>query len=168
MPLYDTATYWQSNEDNSPYESGIYGSNTPHVFPYDLNAFVSSENDVSIIKETPFIDEILTKFAMHTIEVEKLGVDDHCDMLTISYSGPDNVGHGFGPRSMEIQDTYLRLDLQLAELLSYLDEKVGAGNYTIFLTADHGSAYVQQELIDGKANINYVHRPELRSLLGKH
>jgi len=166
-PLYDTATYWQSNPDDSPYETGIWGTNSPHVFPYDLNAFVREGNDVTIIKETPYIDVLINRFAMKTIEQDSLGIDDYCDVLTISYSGPDNIGHEFGPRSMEIQDAYLRLDLQLAELLTYLDEKVGPNNYTLFLTSDHGAAYVQQELIDDGSNIGYVQRPALESFIKK-
>jgi len=62
--------------------------------------------------------------------------------LAISYSSTDYVGHMFGVDSKEIQDTYIRLDLEIARLLNELDERLGEGNYSLFLTADHGAVQV--------------------------
>ena len=154
-PLYDTSTYWQSNKDNSPYEGTNNGMFEAPTFPYDLLKISEGMGNVNVIKETPFIDVLVGKMALMALSEEKLGEDDFCDMLAISFSGPDYIGHNFGPRSMEIQDTYLRLDLLLEELLSDLDKKVGAGNYTVFLTSDHGVSISTQELIDHKVNVNY-------------
>ena len=80
--------------------------------------------------------------AKQAIENEKLGDGDVTDLLAISISSTDYAGHTFGPNSIEAEDTYLRLDKDIAEFLNYLDDKLGEGNYVLFLTADHGVANV--------------------------
>ena len=77
-----------------------------------------------------------------------LGQNSVTDFLTVSFSSTDYVGHQFGPNSVEIEDTYLKLDRDLGTFLSYLDAKVGVGNYTVFLTADHGAAHNPTFLTD--------------------
>jgi predicted AlkP superfamily pyrophosphatase or phosphodiesterase len=93
---------------------------------------------------------------MKAIESEALGKDDITDFLTISFSSTDYVGHVLGPRSMELQDTYLRLDQTLAELLNYLDKNVGKDNYLLFLTADHAGAENVSYLKDNKYNVKNI------------
>jgi predicted AlkP superfamily pyrophosphatase or phosphodiesterase len=68
---------------------------------------------------------------MKAIEKEELGKDEITDFLTVSFSSTDYVGH-LGPRSMELQDTYLRLDQTIADFLNYLDKTVGKDNYLLF------------------------------------
>jgi predicted AlkP superfamily pyrophosphatase or phosphodiesterase len=70
--------------------------------------------------------------------------------MTISFSTPDYVGHSMGPNSVELEDTYLRLDKNLEDILNYLDKEVGVGQYLVFLTADHAVAEVPQFLKDNK------------------
>src|SRR5690606_143559 len=77
------------------------------------------------------------------------------DFLTLSFSSTDYVGHNFGVNSKEIQDTYLRLDQNLAQLLKELDEKVGEANYTVFLTSDHGGVEVPSYLNQLKIPAGY-------------
>ena len=149
--LKEKSAYWQSNEDDSPYEG-----KEPRTFPYDLKAIQKEEGDVNLIKATPYGNEIITEFGLLALEKEKLGLDEYIDVLALSYSTPDYVGHRFGTRAMETQDTYLRLDLSLARLMNELDKKVGEGNYILFVTADHGAAINGQELIDKKVNIDYL------------
>jgi len=96
----------------------------PPVFPYNLKEMYD-KNDAGILRSTPFGNNLLADFAKQTIENENLGSDDVTDFLTVSFSSTDYVGHILGPRSMELQDTYLRLDETLADLLNYLDQKVG-------------------------------------------
>ena len=67
-----------------------------------------------------------------------MGEGKYTDFLAISFSSTDFIGHAYGPNSVEIEDTYIKLDKQIAELLSALDKQVGKGNYIVFLTADHG------------------------------
>ncbi|WP_262712914.1 alkaline phosphatase family protein [Hymenobacter radiodurans] len=80
-------------------------------------------------------------FAMEAIRAEKLGQRGITDFLALSFSSTDYVGHQFGPNSIEAEDTYLRLDLEIKRLLDYLDKTVGKGNALIFLSADHGAAH---------------------------
>ena len=95
-----------------------------------------------MISETPFGNSMTTDFAIAAIEGEKLGDDEYTDVLTISYSSTDYIGHNFGVFSLETEDTYLRLDLEIKRLLDYLDNKMGKNNYSLFLTADHGALEV--------------------------
>jgi predicted AlkP superfamily pyrophosphatase or phosphodiesterase len=80
------------------------------------------------------------------MEGEQLGQDDTTDFLALSFSTTDVIGHKYGPQSIEVQDTYLRLDHTIAQLLRYLDAQVGRGNSFVFLTADHGAADVPSYL----------------------
>ena len=145
--LYDISVYQESGPDNSNYEKGFNGKASP-VFPYDLKDLMASNEGFDIIKTSPFGNTMITDFALSAIEAEGLGDDAFTDFLTISYSSTDYVGHNFGLSSVELQDTYLRLDLEIERLLNYLDKNVGEGNYTLFLTADHGAAEVPAYLSD--------------------
>jgi len=145
--LYDINLYQESGPDNSNYEKGFNGKAAP-VFPYDLNVLKGFNQGFDIIKISPFGNTMITDFAFAAIEAENLGADEFTDFLTVSYSSTDYVGHDFGLGSVELQDTYLRLDLEIERLLNYLDANVGEGNYTLFLTADHGAAEVPAYLSD--------------------
>ena len=144
---YDINLYLESGPDNSNYEKGFNGKAAP-VFPYDLKELMGYNEGYDIIKTSPFGNTMTTDFAFSAIEAENLGDDEFTDFLTISYSSTDYVGHDFGLSSVELQDTYLRLDLEIERLLNYLDKNVGEGNYTLFLTADHGAAEVPAYLSD--------------------
>ena len=145
--LYDINLYHESGPDNSNYEKGFIGKTNP-VFPYNLNELMASNEGYDIIKTSPFGNTMITDFAFSAIVAENLGNDQFTDFLTISYSSTDYVGHNFGLSSVELQDTYLRLDLEIERLLNYLDKNIGIGNYTLFLTADHGAAEVPAYLSD--------------------
>jgi predicted AlkP superfamily pyrophosphatase or phosphodiesterase len=153
--LYKPAlTYNESDVDDSPYEGKLYGVDKP-VFPYDLKKMYE-KNDAGVLRSTPFGNNLLADFAMKAIEKEELGKDDITDFLAISFSSTDYVGHILGPRSMELQDTYLRLDQTIAELLAYLDKNVGKNNYLLFLTADHACAENANFLKDSKLNVKNI------------
>ncbi|WP_281323801.1 alkaline phosphatase PafA [Flavobacterium sp. IMCC34518] len=158
-------TYNESLPDDNPYE-GRLDKTTKPVFPYDLNK-IYKENGLEVIKSTPFGNDILADFAMRAIEKEELGKDNITDFLTVSFSSTDYVGHTFGPRSMEIQDTYLRLDLTIATFLDYLDATVGKDNYLLFLTADHAVAENPIYLNDHKYNVTNVPAKDIFSSLSK-
>jgi predicted AlkP superfamily pyrophosphatase or phosphodiesterase len=164
--LKPASTYNESMADNNPYEGKLYNSTAP-VFPYNLKDMYD-KNDAGVIRVTPFGNSLLAEFAMKTIEKEELGKDDSTDFLTISFSSPDYVGHILGPRSMELQDTYLRLDQTIAEFLTYLDKTVGKDNYLLFLTADHAGAENTSYLKDNKYNVNNIEPKEIRKVLKKH
>jgi len=142
--LYPISTYVQSTTDDNSYEVKPFGK----VFPYDLSTLAGK--NYNPILATPFGNTLTTEFAKASINNEQLGADSITDFLAISYSSPDYVGHSFGPNSIEAEDTYLRLDAELAELFDFLDTKVGKEQYLIFLTADHGAAHVPAFMKDNK------------------
>jgi hypothetical protein len=94
-----------------------------------------------MIRAIPYGNTFTLDMAVAAINGEHLGQHDVTDFLAVSFSSTDYVGHQFGPNSVEIEDTYLRLDKDFASFFSFLDAKVGKGNYTVFLTADHGAAH---------------------------
>jgi predicted AlkP superfamily pyrophosphatase or phosphodiesterase len=162
--LKPLATYNESLADNNPYEGKLNGANP--VFPYNLKEMYD-KNDAGIIRSTPFGNDLLEEFAKKAIEKEALGKDDITDFLTVSFSSTDYVGHTLGPRSIELQDTYLRLDLTLADFMNYLDKTVGKGNYLVFLTADHAGAENVKFLSDNKYNVTNVEPKEIAKALKK-
>ncbi len=89
---------------------------------------------------TPFANEYTAAFAKAAIENEKLGQGDQTDVLTVSFSANDLLGHSFGPYSQEVEDMTLRTDRVLADFFGYLDQRIGLANTIIVLTADHGVA----------------------------
>ena len=100
---------------------------------------------------------------------EKLGEDEITDMLTVSLSSPDYIGHAYGPNSVEAEDGFLRLDKDLGDFISFLDEKVGKGEYLLFLSADHGvanvPAFLKEHQIPAGNFANEKITTELNSLL---
>lgn len=146
--LLPIAQYTESGTDESPYERKLQGSKA--VFPYNLKDLRKANGDYELLVNTAMGDDLLTEFAKATLTGEQLGKDNDTDFLAISYSTPDYIGHGTGPNSVEIEDTYLRLDRNIEDLLKKLDHEVGQGEYVVFLTADHAVADVPQSLKDNK------------------
>lgn len=136
--LYDITTYKESYKDDNDFEGKFTGEDRP-VFPHDLKKLWLLNKGYDIIKATPYGNSLTTDFAIESIKGENLGKDNITDFLAVSFSSTDYVGHKFGVQSVEIEDTYLRLDKDLERLLNYLDEQVGKGNYSLFLTADHAA-----------------------------
>lgn len=97
-------------------------------------------------QRSPFADEYLARMAMAAVDAEKLGQGSAVDFLGVSFSSLDFVGHLYGPRSHEVQDMLVRLDRTIGRLLDHLDERVGAGNYVVGLSADHGVADVPEQI----------------------
>ena len=139
--LHDLKRYDLRREDDNDFEKLFKGKDNSS-FPYLTEALMEENDGFDMISETPFGNSMTTDFAIAAIEGEKLGEDDFTDVLTISYSSTDYIGHNFGVFSLETEDTYLRLDLEIKRLLDYLDKKVGNNNYSLFLTADHGALEV--------------------------
>lgn len=96
---------------------------------------------------SPWNNELVLMLARELIVREKLGEADGApDLLAIGFSQTDKIGHGYGPDSHEVMDSFLRLDLVLAELLRFLDGKVGPRSYTVVLTADHGATPLPERI----------------------
>lgn len=87
---------------------------------------------------SPFGNELLLELAEKAIAAESLGADDVPDLLSLSFSSNDAIGHAWGPDSQEVLDVTLRSDRVMKRLLDVLDEKVGKGKYVLAMTADHG------------------------------
>lgn len=158
--------YNESLADDSPYEGKLYGVDKP-IFPYNLKEMYD-KNDAGILRSTPFGNDLLADFAKKTIENEGLGKDNNTDFLTVSFSSTDYIGHTLGPRSIELQDTYLRLDQTIADFLVYLDKTVGATNYLLFLTADHAGAENAKYLNDNKYEVKNIEPSEIVKVLKKY
>lgn len=142
--LYPATTYVQSTSDEKSYEGKPFGDK----FPYDLKKFAGK--NYGIVSTTPFGNTFTAEFAKAAITGEQLGADDITDFLAVSFSSPDYIGHSFGPNSVEAEDGFLRLDKELGSLLEFLDAKVGKGQYTVFLSADHGAAQVPEFMQENK------------------
>lgn len=139
--------YTESGPDDSPYERILKGKDKP-VFPYDLKTLRTLNGNFDLISSTPMGNDIVELFAESALSGEELGKDDITDFLAVSFSSTDIIGHAMGPNSVEIEDTYIRLDKNIADLLTTLDNSVGKGNYLLFLTADHAVVDVPQSLVD--------------------
>ena len=146
--------YTESLPDNSKYE-GFFNGRNGHTFPYDLKKLRKTNNNFDLLKAIPFGNSITTDFAEAAIIGENLGKSNYTDFLAISYSSTDYVGHKFGTNAVELEDTYIRLDKEIARLLTFLDEQVGKGNYTLFLTADHAAVPNPSYLEDLKIPSGY-------------
>jgi len=131
--LYPIATYTQSDEDIKAYE----GPN--NKFPHQLSPFVGK--NYQLIAATPQGSTMTLEFSKAALLAEELGKDAITDFLAISLSSPDYIGHQYGPNSIEAEDCYLRLDHDLKNFFEFLDAKVGKGQYTVFLSADHGASH---------------------------
>jgi predicted AlkP superfamily pyrophosphatase or phosphodiesterase len=160
-PLKEVNTYAESGPDNVPYESAFKGEAAP-VFPHDLPALWEENGRFDLLRTTPFGNSLTLDFALRAVAEEGLGADIITDFLAVSFSSTDYVGHKFGVNSREVQDTYLRLDQDLERLLVFLDRNVGKGQYTVFLTSDHGAGHVPAYLKDLKAPAGYLEMGEIR------
>ncbi|MGN6541673.1 MAG: alkaline phosphatase PafA [Ginsengibacter sp.] len=136
--LYPINTYKQSSADDVPWEGKFKGENAPS-FPHDMKNIYNS--DRGSIRSTPFGNTLTLDFAKAAVNGYNLGNEGATDFLAVNCASTDYVGHKYGPNSIEVEDTYLRLDKDFAAFFKFLDEKVGKGNYLLFLTADHGAAH---------------------------
>jgi predicted AlkP superfamily pyrophosphatase or phosphodiesterase len=142
--MYPVNTYTQSTADDKAYEAKGIGTG----FPYDLKKFIGK--NYSAILSTPQGNSFTIEMAKSAIEGEKLGADAITDFLALSFSSTDYIGHAYGPNSMEQEDDFYHLDKDLGDFLNYLDSKIGQGQYTVFLSADHGVAHVPAFMKENK------------------
>jgi hypothetical protein len=158
--LLPLESYTESISDANAYES-VYPDQNEPVFPHNLPVRISDHDaNPGLLSSTPLSDTFLTEAVFAAIDGEQLGQRGTTDLLALSYSTSDSIGHAYGPASVEMQDTYLRLDQNIARLLRRLDEQVGAGEYLVFLTSDHGAVHVPQYLVDGGVPGGYLNPVE--------
>lgn len=117
-------------------------------FAHPLKQYATK--NYGVLPATPFGNSFTFDMAIAAINGEQLGGRSVTDMLTVSLSSPDYIGHAYGPNSMEAEDGFLRLDKDLGDFLNFLDIKIGQGEYLVFLSADHGAASVPAFLKEHK------------------
>ena len=162
--LYDINTYSQSRADNNIYENNLNGQEKP-VFPKVLKKLRELNDNFSLIKTIPAGNTYTVDFAKAAIKGEQLGKSEFTDFLAVSFSSTDYVGHRYGVAAVETEDTYLRLDKDLAHFFNFLDTEVGKENYTLFLTADHAAVHVPSYLQSLKIPAHYLSTKKLKKFL---
>ena len=135
-PTLTANQYTESTPDDEPYEASMAGEDKP-VFPHSF-AVQAGGLKYEPLRTSPYGDQITKEFALAAIKGEQLGQHDVTDMLCLSFSSPDYIGHAFGTHAVETEDNYIRLDRQLADVFAQLDATVGKGQWLAFLSADHG------------------------------
>jgi len=162
--LYNIETYTESIEDNNEFEWSFKGEQQP-IFPHDLPNLMKANKNYNLLKSSPFGNTLIVDFAEAAIKGEQLGKSDATDFLAISFSSTDYIGHQYGSDSKEIEDTYIRLDKDLARFFNFLDTEIGTNNYTLFLTADHAVSPVPSYLKSRKINAGYFNKDEFKKRL---
>jgi predicted AlkP superfamily pyrophosphatase or phosphodiesterase len=156
--LYPLSGYDQSTGDDKIYEKTLDHEKTrtfPHVF-----TTVPAGNYFRL-RQSPFGNTFSFDFASQLIENEKLGSNGQTDMLCVSISSTDYIGHKFGPNSLEMEDVFLRLDKDIEKFLNYLDKTIGKNEYLLFLSADHGAAQVPDFMKENKMPGGHLEKYEL-------
>ncbi|HNW56525.1 MAG TPA: alkaline phosphatase family protein [Bacteroidales bacterium] len=152
-------------KDSNNFELGF---NKVNYFPYDLKKIRSKYNsreDFALLRETPFGNTFTTSFAIRLIEKEGLGKDDVTDYLSICYSANDYIGHRFGPSSVETGDAILRLDDEIKNLLTFLNDSIGKRNVLVYFTASHGVSELPSILESNHIPAGYFRQNQALQLL---
>jgi predicted AlkP superfamily pyrophosphatase or phosphodiesterase len=137
----------RAGRDDAPWEKGI--DNRSYVFPHIVDGGLKEPGPAfyGALDYSPYSNDLVLSFAEAALVNEKLGADEETDVLTVSFSANDIVGHRYGPYSHEAMDMTLRVDRQIARLLEAVDARVGLANTVVAFTADHGVAPSPEEAI---------------------
>ncbi len=147
--------YWLDTDNGQFITSTYYRAELPDwakAYNKELKKNKELQKVGKDVGSYPLCGHITTDMAIAALKGEQLGKGEVTDMLCVSYSQTDVIGHAWGTRGERTDAAYLELDKDIARLLKALDEQVGEGNYLIFLTADHGGAHNFQYMIDHKLN----------------
>ena len=142
--------------DDAPGE--LIGDGLDRTFPHVIDGGLRAPGGAfyGIFDSSPYASEFLEAFAREVVLHEDLGTDDIPDLLCVSFSQIDSLGHNFGPDSHEIMDAMLRLDAVLARFLAFLDEHVGRDRYVVVVTADHGVAPLPENSADAHPDLPFL------------
>ncbi len=163
-PLLPIEQYTASADDASDYEVGFADQ---EEFPYDLGELNKNSNSFGLLSTTPFGNTLVLDFAKAALDAEQMGQDEITDFLAVSFSSTDYIGHNFGAQSKELEDTYLRLDRELAAFFELLDQQVGENEYLVFLTADHAVVDVPKLLVDAKMPGGYLEISKIGNIINQ-
>ena len=138
----------RSRPDTTVYEADGAHTAFPHLFregpvldpPLSFHEWLAT---------TPAVDALVLEMARAAIDAEDLGDDETPDLLAISLSQADKIGHAFGPYSREQLDNLLRLDRELGDFFEHLDDEIGDGDYIVAFTSDHGVLGIPEFIQDG-------------------
>jgi predicted AlkP superfamily pyrophosphatase or phosphodiesterase len=122
-------------------------------FPHVLNgeAGIADASFKAQWERSPYADAYIGRFAASLVKALQLGKHEGTDVLGVSFSTPDSVGHAFGPASHEVRDIFAHLDRTLGTLFDELDAQVGKGQWVAGLSADHGVTPIPEQLVaEGK------------------
>ena len=165
--LLPLASYTESLADDNAFEGLFKGESKP-VFPHKLAELKEKNKGLNMIRATPFGNSLTKDFALEAIKNEQLGTDEITDFLSVSFSSTDYVGHQYGINAIETEDTYLRLDKDLEELINYLEKNIGKNNFVIFLTADHGGAHNAAYLQSVKVPSGFIDEKAIETAMKAH
>ena len=165
--LPETEYLKRAGKDDVPWENQDKNSNDSNSFPHVITGGAKSPERAfyRAIDYSPYSNDLLLAFAQEAITNEQLGADDDTDVLTISFSANDHVGHRFGPYSQEVMDMALRVDRQIGTLLDFVDAHVGLRNTLVIFTADHGVAPVPEYQASHKLPGRRIPEADLRKLI---
>jgi predicted AlkP superfamily pyrophosphatase or phosphodiesterase len=153
------STYIAADIDDRAFESGLppMGRTFPHDFGDDKYFYLR-------LSLSPVGDALTLDFTKALLKAERLGQGEATDILAVSFSSTDYIGHLFGPSSLESEDNILRLDRVLADLLAAVDQQVGLQNTLIVLSADHGAPDAPEHVATigmgaGRFDFDYFKKP---------
>ena len=158
---------WVTTYNASRPADGFRGARwLDHTLPADTSVY-------AVLEGSPFGNELVESFAERAIQVEKLGQRNVTDLLAVSFSANDYVGHAAGPDSPEVKEMSIQTDRVIGKLFSFLDAAVGMGNVLVVMTADHGVAPVpevnaERRMPGGRMPQGVVRKAVEAALTGKY
>ncbi len=158
--------YKYSLPDDTDFEIGF--RNYRFTFPYDLSYLQNRSGNFKYLKYTPFGNTYTKDFAVSAIVNEDLGKDDFTDFISISFAATHFSGELFGPRSVEMEDLFLRLDKDIEHLIRFLDDEIGMENVLVYITSDRGVSDVPEYLISKKQNAGVFDGEKAVTLLNSY
>ncbi|MBP3286290.1 MAG: alkaline phosphatase family protein [Prevotella sp.] len=162
------AAYWLDLKNGQFVTSTYYMKELP-PWVKDVNRMMTKNDELKRLGVdvglSPLAGTLITDMAIAAVKGEEMGKGDETDMLCVSYSHTDVIGHKWSTRSERTDEVYLELDKELARLFKALDEQVGKDDYIVFLTADHGAAHNWQFMETHRMHAGKWSSTELRKNL---
>jgi predicted AlkP superfamily pyrophosphatase or phosphodiesterase len=163
--LMPEGQYGSSTRDDFPYERAFPGDGKQ--FPHVITGGTGSANELfyTVFAATPWANQMLADFAKDAIEKEGLGMHTDPDLISVNFSATEGLTNFFGPNSQESQDMVMRLDQTIANLLQFVDQRVGLSNCLVVFTADHGVAPLPELLKERGFDAGRIDPQSLRTQL---
>jgi predicted AlkP superfamily pyrophosphatase or phosphodiesterase len=163
--LPDDRLFQSCHEDNFKFEMSPKGNG--QSFPHKVTGKEErpGADYYEAFEHTPWANDMTFAFARAAIESEQLGADDFPDLLAISLTANDLVGHAYGPYSQEVADITVRTDRQIADFLAYLEKRFSANDLLLVLTADHGAGAIPEYMSQLKLNANRIKKKQIKETI---